>query len=118
MSTNVYRSEQIIRYGMGPRTYWGWYISWSSYSESVYPFETQERREDWVGAVEKAMPPGSDSYQIEIAAASLACLTWGDECHAGSGDELLSDWFGPEVATALYELADKFDPSAQPEAKP
>lgn len=118
MSTNVYRSEQLVHYAAEPVTYFGFYISWSGgEDDTVYPFSNAERLEDWVRAVRDHMD-GADDYEVELAAAMLACAAWGPESTRDSVAYAFEDRYSEQTNGAtldtLRELSDRFDPSEPP----
>ena len=123
MSTNVYKSEQVVHYSDEGTIYYGFYISWSGgEDDSAYPFTTAERREDWVNAVRPlfTLTGGAvDEYEALLAAAMLACATWGPESTREGIDWAFGERYEedgsaalePDIYAALRELPDRFDPS-------
>lgn len=119
MSTSVYRSEQVVHYsGEHVVTYYGFYVSWNGgEGDCVYPFGNAERREDWVREV-RAAAAGFDEYEGLLAAALLACATWGPEsCRDGIAWAFANRYDGgrdgsaDDVRETLEEVASRFDPS-------
>jgi hypothetical protein len=87
MSTNVYRSHQVIEFGDEPNTYYGWYITTSGSDESVTHFDTFEKREAFLAAVQRAFPE-ADEWHCERYAAMQLIRYLNSE---GLGDDLLAD---------------------------
>lgn len=113
MSTNVYRSEQVIHYALGPKTYWGWWISWVDESDSAYPFSEQARLEDWVKLVREARPDW-DEYEVELAAAAFAIYHWGPQSGTDGIRYAIEDRYDDDASEKLDDLATRFDPSGHP----
>lgn len=106
MALNAYTSSQTIDYHT-PKTFFGWYVTGSSFSDEVAHFESSEQREAFRLAVATAGGVEDDGWARNVLPALIACQKFGNEYASESMASLAVDQF-PEGYEAASEAADKF----------
>ena len=112
MSLNIYLSEQTVHYG-GPQsnTYYGWYVSTSSYSMSCCDMESAEARDKYVEDVKSRLTDLERAHDFadDIAPLVYFALEGNSEEDRNAARMELEDYFGLDVDADQAQDVDRWE---------
>jgi hypothetical protein len=108
MSLNVYDCEERISYNpQKPISYWGFCITTSGSHDTVCPFVSTEKRDEWVELVRRGVEWEDAEDEGYHCAALTALATLGNEGSSQEwGDWMLKQYFADEREAALEAVKD------------
>jgi hypothetical protein len=105
MALNAYPSEQRIFYSDEPTSYYGFHVTGTYFTDEIHPFESEQERDRFVGAVQERT--SLEEHDAFIAAALAALAVHADDARAQAYRFALTDAY-PEHCESVLATAQKF----------